>query len=118
MDPANAAAVMAALEDFGFGSLGLTAADFQQPDTVIQLGYPPQRIDLLTTPDGVEFEHCSAHRTIVEVGSLRVPVIGLDDLIANKLAAARDQDLVDVTALRRLLLRRLGTRKHPDTRLS
>jgi hypothetical protein len=103
MDPANAEATVAALVDFGFGSLGLAAEDFQEHDTVVQLGYPPQRIDLLTTPDGVDFADCWADRIVVTVGSLHIPVIGLDGLIANKAAAARDQDLLDVAVLRRLL---------------
>lgn len=68
-------------------------------------GYPPQRIDLLTTPDGVEFDDCWPDRILVEVGELQIPVIGLDGLSANKEAAARDQDLVDVAVLRRFLER-------------
>jgi hypothetical protein len=102
MDPSNARATVAALTDFGFGSLDLTAEDFQERDTVVQLGYPPQRIDLLTTPDGVDFADCWADRIVVEVGELQIPVIGLDGLIANKAAAARDQDLLDVAVLRRM----------------
>lgn len=46
--PENAQRVLAALQDFGFGELGLLAADFEAPDQVVQLGYPPFRIDLLT----------------------------------------------------------------------
>ena len=54
--PENAAKMVEALEQFGFGSLGLQAADFLVPDQIIQLGYPPSRIDLVTTPPGVNFE--------------------------------------------------------------
>jgi hypothetical protein len=50
MDPANGAAVMAAVDEFGFGSLGLTAADFNEPDTVVQLGYPPHAASLGAKP--------------------------------------------------------------------
>jgi hypothetical protein len=46
---------MEALIEFGFGSLGLNVEGFQSPDQIIQLGYPPNRIDLITTPDGIEF---------------------------------------------------------------
>ncbi len=41
--PENAAHVLQALNDFGFGSLGLTAGDFQTPEQVVQLGVPPVR---------------------------------------------------------------------------
>ena len=51
--PENAARLLLALEDFGFGSLDLKAADFDRPGKVVQLGIAPNRIDLLTTIDGV-----------------------------------------------------------------
>jgi predicted nucleotidyltransferase len=103
MDPANSKAVIAALAEFGFGSLGLTEDDFLTADTVIQLGYPPQRIDLLTTPSGVTFEECWDDRSTIDVDGLAIPVLGIRGLIANKTAAGRDQDLVDVKVLRRML---------------
>lgn len=106
MDPANGAAVVAALDEFGFGSLGLTVADFNEPDTVVQLGYPPKRIDVLTTPSGVTFDECWPDRLMVTIDQLQIPVLGLQGLIDNKLAAGRDQDLVDVAALRRVLRRK------------
>lgn len=58
MSPENAARMVKALEQFGFGSLGLKMDDFTTPDQIIQLGYPPSRIDILTTPAGVEFASC------------------------------------------------------------
>ena len=97
---------MAALDEFGFGSLGLAAADFNEPDTVVQLGYPPKRIDVLTTPSGVTFDECWPDRLMVTIDQLQIPVLGLQGLIDNKLAAGRDQDLVDVAALRRVLRRK------------
>jgi hypothetical protein len=53
--PENSQKLMEALIEFGFGSLGLNVEGFQSPDQIIQLGYPPNRIDLITTPDGIEF---------------------------------------------------------------
>jgi uncharacterized nucleotidyltransferase DUF6036 len=101
MDPDNARALVQALDDFGFGSIGLSENDFLSSDTVVQLGYPPQRIDLLTSPSGVNFDECWIHRVVIDLDGLSVPFIGIDGLIENKIAAARDQDLVDVKALRR-----------------
>ena len=60
LDPGNAKRVIDALDQFGFGSLGLTVEDFLEPEQVIQLGYPPSRIDLLLNLKGVDFEVCYA----------------------------------------------------------
>ena len=70
------------------------------------LGRPPKRIDVLTTPSGVTFDECWPDRLMVTIDQLQIPVLGLQSLIDNKLAAGRDQDLVDVAALRRVLRRK------------
>jgi len=62
MDPANAASAVTALKNFGFGGLGITTNDFVTPDVVVQLGYPPNRVDLLTSPSGVDFGECWEER--------------------------------------------------------
>ena len=71
--------LVSALDDFGFGSLGLTAADFIEEGIVVQLGYPPQRIDILTQVDGVQFDSCWDRHIEIEIGSQRVPFISADD---------------------------------------
>jgi len=98
-DDGNADAVVRALEDFGFAELGLARDDFISPDVVVQLGYPPNRVDLITTPSGVDFEQCWADRLSVTLDGLEVPFIGLEGLKANKRASGRAQDLVDVQVL-------------------
>jgi len=95
----NAHAVISALDEFGFEGLGLTAEDFTEPDVVIQLGYPPNRVDLLTSPTGVEFDECWKERLDVEMEGLTVPFNGLEGLKANKRASGRPQDTVDVEIL-------------------
>ena len=98
--PENFARLIKALDAFGFASLGVSTEDFMAPQAMVQLGYPPARIDLLTSIDGVTFEDCFAHRLDVMIGSTMLPVISIDDLIRNKLAAGRAKDLVDVESLR------------------
>ena len=98
--PGNVERVLRALADFGFGSVGLSAADFMQPEAVIQLGYPPGRIDLLTHVDGVDFDACFAKRIEVSVVGVVLPVIGLEDFKSNKRASGRAKDLADLEALR------------------
>ena len=75
MSAENAANVVEALDQFGFGSLGLKATDFLVPDQVIQLGYPPARIDLITTPPGVEFENCYESRVEVVIEAVTVNLL-------------------------------------------
>ena len=95
----NAVKVFEALKAFGFGDVGVSVADFDREDSVVQLGFPPYRIDILTSVDGVEFEEAWNRRILVEVDNLSVPFISRDDLIANKKAAGRPQDIADVQRL-------------------
>ena len=99
MSSENAARMVKALDQFGFGSLELQASDFQEPDQIIQLGYPPNRIDLVTTPAGVDFERCYASRVEVEIDSVKLNFIDLENLKRSKRAAGRLQDLADLENL-------------------
>lgn len=99
-DQGNAERIVDALDDFGFGSLNLAAGDFDRPDSVVQLGNPPHRVDVITSIDGADFEEAWSRRIQVDIDGLTVDVIGRDDLIRNKLAAGRPQDLADVARLR------------------
>jgi hypothetical protein len=97
--PDNAERLVRALDDFGFGSVELTATDFMQPNLVVQLRYPSLRIDLLTSVDGVVFDDCYANRVEVQLDEVVVPFIGFDDPRRNKTASGRPQDLADLDAL-------------------
>lgn len=98
-DEDNAARMIEALEDFGFGSLGLEAGDFLSPDRIVQLGYAPNRIDILTTLPGVDFDAAYPLRVEVPLGELTVSFIGLESLKQNKRASGRFQDLADLEML-------------------
>jgi hypothetical protein len=95
----NANNILQALEQFGFSSLGLQPEDFLNPDQIIQLGYPPNRIDLLTTIDGVSFENCYPLRLEVIIDNIVVNFIDLENLRKNKEASGRLQDLADLENL-------------------
>jgi len=96
----NAENMVKALEQFGFASLGLRAADFLAPDQIIQLGYPPNRIDLITTPPSLEFKSCYTARVQVEMDGVTIDFIDLENLKKNKLASGRLQDLADLENLK------------------
>ncbi len=95
----NARRVIAALEAFGFGSLGVSESDFLVPDRIIQMGRPPNRIDLLTSLTGIDFASCYPARVCVDIDGLPVDVIDLENLKKNKRAVGRSQDLADIEAL-------------------
>jgi hypothetical protein len=95
----NAARIIKALQQFGFGSLGLKESDFTTPDQVIQLGYPPNRIDMMTSLSGVEFSECYASRVTEEIDEVPVIFIDLENLKKNKKATGRHQDLADIENL-------------------
>ena len=100
-DPANADRVLRALHAFGAPTRahGLTRSDLEREGTVYQLGLPPNRIDVITAIDGVTFDQAWSGRVLVAVDGLPTPFIGLDELLANKRAAARAKDIADVAAL-------------------
>jgi hypothetical protein len=104
----NAERALAALRAFfGGADLGYTVADFVDPNTVIQLGVPPVRIDLLSSLDGIpSFEEAWTRRVDAAYGPVPAHYLGLEDLIAAKEAADRPQDRADVAALRKSRVRR------------
>jgi hypothetical protein len=99
LSPDNAHRIIAALKNFGFGSLGLKPEDFLERDQIIQLGYPPNRIDLLTTLEGLKFGNCYKARVEAEIQGLRINFIDIENLKKNKRATGRPQDLADAENL-------------------
>ena len=100
LEPDNAEKLVKALDHFGFAFLDLAAEDFLVPDAVIQLGYPPNRIDLLTTLTGIDFKRCFDSRMVVQVDDITVNFIDLENLKTNKQATGRPQDLADLDNLK------------------
>lgn len=98
--PFNADRILQSVNEFGFSSFKLTQEDFTRPGNVIQLGYPPLRIDLLTEIDGVTFEECFKNRKEVTIDHLTVNFIGYHDLLKNKKESGRPRDIDDIDHLR------------------
>ena len=95
----NLERVSRALAAFGAPAHVVEAARNMGSTEIVYLGNPPLRIDLLRNADGLDTEKVIARANRVEVGDMRIPVVALDDLIANKRAAGRAQDIADVAAL-------------------
>ncbi len=99
LSPENADNIIKALEEFGFGSLGLKSEDFLETDQIIQLGYPPNRIDILTTLKEIKFEDCYKARVEVDIQGLKINFIDLENLKYNKRVTGRPQDVADAENL-------------------
>ena len=97
--PSNATKLMQALDEFGFGSTGLTAADFEQEGQVIQLGFPPVRIDILTSITGVSWDEARSSSVEGLLGNVTVRYIGKEAFVTNKRALGRKKDLADLEAV-------------------
>ena len=95
----NAQKVLKVLQEFGFAELELDETDLTKIGNVIQLGYPPLRIDLLTQPDGVDFDDSYAKRMQLDYSGLMLHVISLEDFKKNKAASGRPKDLADLQSL-------------------
>jgi len=97
---ANGHKIELALRAFGFASLGFTAADFEHPNAIVQLGVPPLRIDLITSISGVDsFDDAWAERSPGILGEIETNFIGRGFLLLNKQTVARARDLGDIEAL-------------------
>jgi hypothetical protein len=95
----NGKRIVKALIDFGFRGLGLSVEDFSMPGKVIQLGYEPVRVDIITSIGGSNFSQIWRNRKRGMYGKERVYFIGLNDLIKNKKRSNRKQDQLDLDIL-------------------
>ncbi|MFV2070024.1 MAG: hypothetical protein ACC645_23910, partial [Pirellulales bacterium] len=97
--PPNAARVWDAIIAFGAPASQITVEDFSTPDVVYQIGVAPQRIDILTSISGVEFDAAWENRLVADLDGVSAFVIGRHELLQNKMASGRPKDLLDVDVL-------------------
>jgi hypothetical protein len=97
--PENGSRITEAILRFGFAGTGLKGADFEEPDSVIRLGRPPYRIDLLTSIDDVSFEQAWEERIEASLDGIPAYILSKSLLLKNKRAADRAQDRADVVKL-------------------
>ncbi len=95
----NADSLIKALDEFGFESLGLKPEDFLEKDQIIQLGYPPNRIDILMTLKEIKFEDCYKSKVEIDIQGVKLKFIDIENLKKNKRATGRPQDLADAENL-------------------
>jgi hypothetical protein len=97
--PDNSERIMRALRAFGFDLPTLTPQLFVDPRSIVRLGTPPFRIEIMTAIDGVQFDVCRRRPALFDVEGVSLPVISLEDLKTNKRAAGRNKDLADLDNL-------------------
>ena len=97
--PENAARVMRALARFGAPLDVVVEADFTDPDVVFQIGVAPNRIDVMTSVAGLQFQDAYARRVESTYGGAPVAFPSKQDLVAAKRASARPQDMLDADRL-------------------
>jgi hypothetical protein len=98
--PENANKVIKALTEFGFSSLNLSVHDFIQNDQVIQLGYPPYRIDIITSIEGLNFTYCFNNKVIFQMDeNYSINLIDIESLKKSKSISGRHRDLEDLENL-------------------
>lgn len=99
----NAGRLLKVIKEFGLSSLGLQKADFLEQGYITQIGYPPLRIDILNSIDGVTFDEAALHMQSLQLeDDVLIRYIGLDDFLKNKKASGRKQDLADIKEIKKL----------------
>lgn len=100
LSPANAKKATGMLKRFGFPAAAIEESAFLDKTRIVRLGVPPVRIEIMTDISGVTFDGCYARREHAVIDGITISMIGLEDLITNKLASGRHKDLDDVEHLR------------------
>jgi hypothetical protein len=98
-DIENSRKIIKSLRQFGFKGVKLSEKDFAQENRIIQLGYEPIRIDIITSIEGCSFKEVWKNRKVSFYGRERVFFIGLSQLIKNKTITKRKQDKADLEIL-------------------
>jgi len=99
VSPVNAAKLVEVFSRFGMRDSAVTAELFQEKGSIIRMGLPPMRIEILTEIDGVNFDECFAARITAEIDDQQVNIISKKHLKMNKKASGRHKDLDDIENL-------------------
>jgi hypothetical protein len=97
----NAEKILIVLKEFGFESIDLKKRDFMKKDIIVQLGCEPDRIDIITSVEGLDFIKCYNRSVETNYDHEKIRLLSLKDLRVNKKAVGRLQDLTDLEKLKR-----------------
>ncbi len=99
MDELNSERVKSALINFGFDKKKIEPLSFNKPNQIFRMGFPPIRIEIMTTISGIEFDECIEKCVLEEVDGIEIKIISLDKLKTNKKASGRFKDMDDLENL-------------------
>ncbi|MBI1801863.1 MAG: hypothetical protein HY259_02820 [Chloroflexi bacterium] len=99
IEPGNAERLVGTLREFGFDMPELSTDLFLRGKSLVRMGEPPMRLEILTTISGVSFDSCYRDRVIDHIDDIEVSLISLRDLKTNKQASGRHRDLDDLEHL-------------------
>lgn len=97
--PKNAKGVVETLREFGFDTPNLSEELFLKENSIVRMGNPPVRLEILTTLTGIDFSECYAERIVDTLDDVEVNLISLHHLKKNKKASGRHKDLSDLEHL-------------------
>ncbi len=98
----NATKMIEVINHFGLSSMGFKREDFLKPGYISQIGYPPLRIDILNSIDGINFNEAITDMQKMQIeNDLSINYIGLNDFIKNKQASGRIQDIADIKEIKK-----------------
>ena len=97
--PENAQKLISTLRDFGLDDPNLKPELFLQKPKIIRMGFPPMRLEITTSIDGVEFDECYQAKIVDKLDGVEVCLIDLEHLKKNKLASGRAKDMADIEKL-------------------
>ena len=95
----NAKALVNTITNFGFSKTDVKEGDFLKEGKIIRMGFPPFRIEIITSISGVTFEDCYKRKLEIEEQGIKICLISREDLIENKKAAGRFKDKADLEKL-------------------
>jgi len=99
INPENAEKLVTVLKEFGFDVPNLSPELFLEKGKITRMGVPPMRLEILTSISGVSFEECYKNRTVDVVDGVKINLISISHLKANKKASGRHKDLNDLENL-------------------
>ncbi len=101
-DDENAIRLVRALKEFGFDVPGLDGSLFTKPKSLVRMGFEPLKVEIINYLEGVDFETAYSNRNVIQLAGLKIDLISVEDLIANKKAVGRHIDLADVEKLEKI----------------
>lgn len=99
-DSGNQQRLREVLIKFGFPPHSLPMPLFEGEKSVLRMGVPPNRLEVLAKIAAVDFAACYERRRMMEIDGVHVPVIDLNDLLQNKRSTGRASDQADVERLK------------------